>query len=218
MRFHALPAAAAALVALMLAVGCAGLHSNEAVPQIYTLASAAPPPAAASAPADAATASAVAPGGPGAPAVTVQVLRPLAAPGLDTDQIALLRDTQRLDYYAASRWPAPLPDLLQTLAVDALRASGRFRAVQPDATAFTADEVLQIEIRHCQVEYSPDGSPVIHVQLLATLGHRADRALLASFAAESRKSASANRMQSVVAAFQDAVGEALNQLAAQLAP
>jgi cholesterol transport system auxiliary component len=216
MKRHAL-LAAAAIAALTLAAGCAGLHSNEAVPQIYTLALTAPAGSATSA-GPGAPAIPTALGGPAAGAVTVQVLRPLAAPGLDTNQIALLRDTQRLDYYAASRWAAPLPDLLQTLAVDALRASGRFRAVQPDATAFIADEVLQIEIRHCEVEYSPDGSPVVHVQLLATLGLRADRALLASFTAESRKSASANRMQPVIAAFQDAVGEALNQLAAQPTP
>ena len=147
----------------------------------------------------------------------MQVLRPLAAPGLDTDGIALLRDTHRLDYYAASRWPAPLPDVVQALAVDALRAAGHFRAVQPDATALLSDDVLQIEIRHCQVEYSGDGSPVVHVQLLATLGQRSDRAMLASVSAESRKPASENRMQSVVAAFQEAIDDALNQLAGQLA-
>lgn len=198
-------AATGAALALALTAGCAGLHSNEPVTQTYVL------EGAAAAPDAAASASA-------ADAATLQVLRPLAAPGLDTDQIALLRDAQRLDYYSASRWPAALPDLLQTLAIDALRAGGRFRAVQPDATAVAADDVLQIEIRHCEVEYSPDGAPVVHVQLLATLGRRADRTLLASAAAESRKPAAANRMQSVVAAFRDAVGEALNQLAAKLAP
>jgi ABC-type uncharacterized transport system auxiliary subunit len=148
----------------------------------------------------------------------VQVRRPLAAPGLDTDQIALLRDGQRLDYYAASRWPAALPDLLHTLAIDALRASGRFRAVQPDATAFAADDVLQIEIRHCEVDYRPDGTPVVHVQLLATLGHQGDRSLVSSVTAESEVPAAANRMQSVVTAFQDAVNRSLTQLAAGLAP
>lgn len=197
-----------AAAATLLVAGCAGLHSNQAVTQTYVLASA---------PAGAVTASALA-SGAATGSVTIQVLRPLAAPGLDTDQIALLRDGQRLDYYAASRWPAPLPDLLQTLAIDALRASGRFRAVQPDATAFAADDVLQIEIRHCEVAYAPEGTPVVHVQLLATLGHQADRSLLASVTAESSKAVVANRMQAVVAAYQEAVDEALLQLAARLAP
>ena len=188
-----------AAAALLMITGCSGLHSKQGAPQTYTLVSA-PAPAVVSTPAG---------------AVTLQVVRPLAAPGLDTDGIALLRETHRLDYYSASRWPAPLPDLVQTLAVDALRASGHFRAVQPDATALLSDDVLQIEIRHCEVEYSGD-SPVVHVQLMATLGQRSDRAMLSSVSAESRKPASENRMQPVVAAFQEAIDEALNQLAAQL--
>lgn len=196
-------AAFAACVAILCA-GCAGLHSSQVASQIYTLEPAQPP--------------APAPAGAVAGSVTVQVLRPLAAPGLDTDRIAVVREAQRLDYFAASRWPGPLPDLLQNLAIDALRAAGRFRAVQPDATAFAADDVLQIEIRRCQAEYTADGSPVVRVQLLATLGRQSDRTLLASVTAESSRSAGANRMQAVVAAFQGAVGEALAQLAANLAP
>ncbi len=202
-----LAAIAAAAVTALIA-GCAGLHSSQAATQTYVLASV----PASTAPASAVTSGAV------TGAVSVHVLRPLAAPGLDTDQIALLRDAQRLDYYAASRWPAALPDLLQTLAIDALRASDRFRAVQPDATAFAADDVLQIEIRHCEVVYSSDGTPVVHVQLLATLGHQGDRSLVSSVTAASEVPAAANRMQSVVAAFQDAVNRSLTQLAAGLAP
>jgi cholesterol transport system auxiliary component len=200
MRREALPFGMTAAAVLLLAAGCSGLHSKEGAPQTYALVSPAAP-AVVSTPAG---------------ALTVQVLRPLAAPGLDTDGIALLRDTHRLDYYSASRWPAPLPDVVQALAVDALRAAGHFRAVQPDATALLSDDVLQIEIRHCEVEYSGDGSPVVHVQLLGTLGQRSDRVLLSSVTVESSKPASANRMQSVVAAFQEAIDDALKQLASQV--
>ena len=203
MTSKAIPACGFAASVALLSAGCAGLHSAQAVPQIYTLE---PAPALA------------APAGAVAGTVTVQVLRPLAAPGLDTDRIALVRETQRLDYYAAGRWPAPLPDLVESLAIDALRAAGRFRAVQPDATAFAADEVLQIEIRRCQADYAADGSPVVHVQLLATLGRQGDRTLVASITADGSRSAGANRMQAVVAAFQGAVGDALAQLAATLSP
>jgi ABC-type uncharacterized transport system auxiliary subunit len=208
-RKRAVAIGAAAAAQAVLVAGCAGLHSHQAATQTYVLAAA---PAAAPSPAP------VPAGAAPAGSVTVQVLRPLAAPGLDTDRIALLRDTQRLDYYAASRWPAALPDLVQTLAIDALRVAGRFRAVQPDATAFAADDVLQIEIRHCEVVYPADGTPVVRVQLLATLGRQADRALLGSVSAESEVPAAANRMQSVVAAFQEAVNRSLAQLAASLAP
>ena len=206
MTSNAVRACGFAACLAILSAGCTGLHSNRAAPQVYTLE---PAPA---------TAMPVAPAGAVAGSVTVQVLRPLAAPWLDTDRIALVHEAQRLDYYAASRWPAALPDLLQTLAIDAVRAAGRFGAVQPGATAFVADDVLQIEIRRCQAEYAADGLPVVHVQLLATLGRQSDRTLVASITAETSRPALENRMQAVVAAFQGALGDALAQLAANLTP
>jgi len=192
----------AALVACM-AGGCADFHSKQAAIQVYTLQ---PSFSAAAASTNAATA-------------TLQVARPLAAPGLDTDGIALQRDGQRLDYYAASRWAAPLPEIVQSQAIEALRASGKFRSVQPEGAAFAADLVLQLEIRRCQAEYAgADGPPTVHVQLLATLGRRADRGVLATVSAAGTAPASENRMQSVVAAFQAALGTALRELSAGLAP
>jgi len=191
----------AALVACM-AGGCADFHSKQAAIQVYTLQ---PSFSAAAAGASAATA-------------TLQVARPLAAPGLDTDGIALQRDGQRLDYYAASRWAAPLPEIVQSQAIEALRASGKFRSVQPEGAAFAADLVLQLEIRRGQAEYvGADGPPTVQVQLLATLGRRADRSVLATVSASGTAPASENRMQSVVAAFQAALGTALGELSAGLA-
>jgi cholesterol transport system auxiliary component len=188
---------------MLLANGCTGLHSSQGATQVYTLA-----PAFAVAGATVAGATAIAP--------TLQLARPLAAPGLDTERIALRRNGQRLDYYAASSWPVPLPELMQSLATDALRARGNYRAVASEAAAFAADEVLQLEIRQCQADYPADGPPTVHVQLVATLARRADRSLLATVSADSRSTAGENRMQSVVAAFQTAVADALGQLAAQL--
>jgi len=192
---------AGALVACA-AGGCADFHSKQAAIQVYTLQ---PSFSAGAAGTSAATA-------------TLQVARPLAAPGLDTDGIALQRDGQRLDYYAASRWAAPLPEIVQSQAIEALRASGKFRSVQPEGAAFAADLVLQLEILRCQAEYSADGPPTVHVQLLATLGRRADRGVLATVSAAGAAPASENRMQSVVAAYQAALGTALAELTAGLAP
>ena len=107
---------------------------------------------------------------------------------------------------------------MQSLAIEALRASGKYRAVQSDGAAFAANEVLQIEIRRFQAEYTGEGPPVVHVQLLATLGSRTDRKDLASVSAESSVNASENRMQAVVAAFQSAATSALTELVQKLPP
>ena len=210
MRPKLLLAGALAALAALVVPACAGLHSDQAAAQVYTLEPAWPAPA--SAPQAGAT-----PAG-SAGAATLQVLRPRATPGLDTDGIALTRSAQRLDYYAASRWPAPLPEFMQALAIEALRATGKFRSVQPDGAVFAADQLLQLEIRRCQADYVGDGPPVVHVQLLATLGRRADRSVLASVSAEGSAPAAENRMQAVVAAFQSAVSTALGELAARLPP
>jgi cholesterol transport system auxiliary component len=200
-----LTAMAAGALGALLAAGCAGLHSSQAATQVYTLeAPAGAPPAAAT--------------GGSAAGPTVQVLRPLAAPGLDSERIAVLRGGARLDYYAASRWPAPLPDVLQSLAVTALRAAGQYRAVQAGTTVFAADQLLQIEIRRCQAEYGSGGEVVVHVQLVATLANRADRTLVNTVTAESAVPAAENRLQAVIAAFRSAVDAALGQLVTQLAP
>ena len=183
------------------ASACAGFHSNQGANQVYTLEAAGASPGSTAGPAAE------------APGSTLQVLRPLAAPGLDTEHIALQRDPQRLDYYAASSWPAPLPEFLQSLAVDALRATGKYRAVQADGGAVAAEAVVQLEIRRFQAAYSGDGPPVAEVQLVATFGRRADRTLIAAVSAEGRVAASENRMQAVVVAFQGAVDAALKQLA-----
>ncbi len=188
--------------ALLMLAGCGGLHSDQPVMQVYTL-DPVYPPSKLEAPSSGAS---------------VLVLRPQAAPGLDTDRIALRRSAQRLDYYAASRWPAQLPDFLQSLAIDALRASGKYSSVQSDHGSFAADEVLQIEIRRFQAEYPAEGAPVVHVQLLATLGHRNNRSVVAGASAESSVPAAENRMQAVAAAFESAVAAALTDLTAHLPP
>ncbi len=200
MRLSMKIARALAAASLAMGAGCGGLHSDQPVMQVYTL-DPAYPQSKAEAPAT---------------RPSVLVLRPQAGPGLDTDRIALTRSAQRLDYYGSSRWPTQLPDFLQSLAIDALRASGKYSSVQSDRAAFAADQVMQIEIRRFQAEYTGDGPPVVHVQLLATLGQRKDRSVVASVSAESSVPAAENRMQSVVAAFQSALTAALSDLIGHL--
>jgi cholesterol transport system auxiliary component len=195
------------LLLLLLAAGCSGLHSNQAATQIYVLAPALPAPAVGVSAAD---------GAP--PSATLKVLRPLSVPGLDTDRIALTRSGQRLDYFAHSSWAAPLPELVQSGAIDALRAIGKFRAVQSDAAPLEADFLLQLEVRRFHAQYQGDGPPTVRVQLVGTLARRSDRTVLASIMAASDVPASVNRLQSVSAAFETAFAEALAQLGAQLQP
>jgi cholesterol transport system auxiliary component len=195
-------AGAGAVTVLLLAACSGGLKSNLPVAQVYVLRPSWSAPAA-SLPASAGVGS-------------VQVTLPLAAAGLSSDSIVVLRPGERLDYYGAARWAGAAPAMLQTLAIDALRASKRFSLVESDAGPFATDYVLSLELRHFEAEYTGAGPPTVHVALMCTLGRRTDRDVIASFDADSSVTADADRMQSVVAAFEQATGDALSQLAANV--
>jgi cholesterol transport system auxiliary component len=189
----------AAGLPILLLGGCGGVFESKlAAPQAYVLRLPAP-----QSPAAQATAG------------SVLVQRPDAGPGLNTDRIALVRSDRRFDVYAASRWAAPAPDLIESVIVDALRGTGNYAAVFDDAAPFAPRYFLRVTLRRFEADYAADGSggaPTVHVVLDCTLGRNRDRQLLASFTAQGSARAEADRLTSVVAAFESATAGAVAEL------
>jgi cholesterol transport system auxiliary component len=202
---HALPATlVAALAAGALAACVGGLHSNEPAPQGYLLD---PGP------------GAVAPDvtlAPGVPVArrSLQVLAPVAAPGLAGDAIAVLHTGARFDHYRGVHWAADATAMLQALAIDALRPTRRFSLVEAEGAPFAPDYVLALELRHFEAQYGEAGPPTVHVTLVATFGRRGAGEPAMSVIADSAVPARDDRMQAVVAAFGQATGDALRKLVA----
>ncbi|MGH8139480.1 MAG: ABC-type transport auxiliary lipoprotein family protein [Steroidobacteraceae bacterium] len=200
-----LPAAAllgpiTSLGMLLAAAGCsAGLHSDARAAQVYVL-------RITQQQADEA----------GHSSASLHVGRPLAGPGLDSDHIVLVQSDHRMSYYVASRWPADLPRVVEALAVQRLRASGGWSAVQDSSSAFPSDYILQIAIRRFEADYTahPD-APEVHVVFDCTLGKRAGREVMTSFVADGTAVAAANRLGEVVSAFEGASNKALDTVAAR---
>jgi cholesterol transport system auxiliary component len=144
---------------------------------------------------------------------SVLVQRPEAAPGLDSNRIALLRSDRRFDFYAASLWAAPTPDVVEALVVDALRNTGNFSAVFDDAAPYAPRYDLRITLRRFEADYTAGGTaPTVHVVLDCTLGRHRDRALLATFTAQGAAPAAEDRLSSVVAAFEAAAASAMSEV------
>ena len=190
----------AAFLSILLA-GCSGLlHSTASPDQVYYL--------------QAKPAGVVA---AAAPAGSLRISHPVADPGLDSDRIVLLRPDRRMDFYAGSRWPGPATQLIEALAVETLRAGGTWRSVEGSTSPFPSDYLLQISVRHFEADYASGGAaPEAHVVLDCILGRREGRTVLKSFRVEGRSAASANRLGSVVAAFEDATNAALGALSTQI--
>jgi len=212
--------AAAALLglAVLTAAGCGNLFHSKARPeQTYVLRA----PSAA-----AATAGSAAPGSPGTAAAQpapgaalapIQVLHPATAPGLEGAHIMLVQADHRMNFYLGSRWPAPLSDLVEALAVESLRAAGDWQSVQDSGSAFTSEYALQISVRRFEADYTEGGTPTVHVVLDCTLGAHEGRELVTSFVAEGSAPAASDRMNEVVAAFERASSAALDSLVSQAA-
>jgi ABC-type uncharacterized transport system auxiliary subunit len=181
--------------------GCSGLlHSTAPAVQLYVLQLPAAAPA---------------PGAPAAATVSLRIARPLPAPGLNTDRIALLRSGGRLDYYAASRWSATLGEMVADLELAVFRNDPAVSAVADDRTGLNADYLLQTSIDRFAAEYATEsGPPLIRVDLHCLLIRRSDGSLLGSFAVAESEAAQANRMSSVVAAFTQAADRAVSAVAA----
>ncbi len=197
--------------ALLLLGGCfSGLDRRTPPPQVYLLRPTLITDGAGPAPASAPASAQPLPGG-------VRVPVPQALAGLGTDGIAVLRSGQRLDYFRGVRWAGTAPEMLQTLALDALRATRRYAWVETDRAPFPAEYLLSLELRDFEAEYADAGPPTVHVAIDGIFGRRGDRRVILSFTAESRVTAEADRMQAVIAAFQRATGDVLRQLTDRLA-
>ncbi len=189
----------AGLAGVITLTSCGGLlETTLPAPQAYVLRLAPSPNAAA----------------PTANVGSVQVHRPEAGPGLDSDRIVLLRSEQRFDSYAASRWAAPAPVMVESMILQALRAEGTFASVLGDNSPYPPQYDLRVTLRRFEADYSSGGGvPTVYVTLDATLGRHRDRALLASFTAQGTAQAAEDRMNAVVAAFGTATSNAVNELA-----
>lgn len=157
------------------------------------------------------------------PAGSVLLQRPHAGPGLDSDRIVLLRSDSRFDFYAASRWAAPAPDMIASFIVDSLRASGSFSSVFDDTSPYAPRYDLRCTLRRFEADYTKGGrAPTVFVAFDCTLGRHRDRELLASFTAQGSAAAADDRLNEVVAAFEraatTAVAELEKQAAAAVAP
>ena len=193
----------AGLLAAALCTGCGSLlDSKIAAPQSYVLRL---PAREATTPANSQRAG------------SLLLQRPMAGPGLDSDRIVLLRSDSRFDFYAASRWAAPAPDMIASFIVDGLRANGSFSAVFDDTAPYAPRYNLRCTLRRFESDYTKGGAPTVFVAFDCTLGRHRDRELLSSFSAQGSAVAAADRLNEVVAAFETASSAAVAELEKQAA-
>lgn len=146
------------------------------------------------------------------------VARPRAPQSLDTDRIAVAQPGLRFDHYNGLRWSEPAPEMLQSLLVGSLQASGRYEAVLSAPSRVPSDLQLDVELQRFEASYAtPGAAPVVHVQLQLTLVDTGRGQRLSSLVVSGQSPAAADRRGEVMAAFERATTEALGGVATWLA-
>lgn len=145
--------------------------------------------------------------------VTARVLEismPSLPPGMDTDRIALsLAGGQKLDYYAAARWSAPLRDVVQ----DFTRRSAS--AVLPYVVAVTPgqgidpDYKLQIKINEFQPVYESgsNAAPMLKASVEFSLIRARTGKMVNSFTLSQQAKAADNRLDVITSGLEHMLQE-----------
>ena len=139
---------------------------------------------------------------------------PDASASLDTERIALSRTATTMDYFANAAWTDRVPAMIQRLLLQTFDASNRIVAVSRDTAGIENDYLLETEIRDFEARYeTPDVAPPVVVTIQARLARMPQREIIAGVNVRQQAQATANGLDAIVLAFNQATGAAVAQVA-----
>ncbi len=182
----------------MLLAGCGGLLPKAPERPLYRLSPA--------------VASAQSPHRVGALLV---VATPTASAGLDTKRMALISSPVLIDYFADGEWVDRPPFLIKEALIEGFQRSGAFAGVSSEGLGLSADYVLNTDIRDFTAIYdSSGGPPLARVRIAAELITMPGRNIAAATSVTREARAGAPDLPSIVSAFGQALGAAIQDLIA----
>jgi cholesterol transport system auxiliary component len=143
--------------------------------------------------------------------VQLAVATPSAVAGLDTQRIALARSPLSLDYFADGEWADSAPLLVRTAVVEGFEKSSAITAVGPATLGTYADFMLETAIRDFEAVYDGTANqpPRVRVAFELTLIRLPQRKIVAAALVRGEADAAANTVPAIVAAFNTALGRAV---------
>ncbi len=145
---------------------------------------------------------------------TLAVEVPTATAGLNRARIALRPTPTRLDYYGGVQWVDVVPVMVQNLLIESFDAADSIDVLGRSAVGLRANYALLTDLRDFQAEYpnGPDGPPVVHVRIQARLVRLPRRVPVAATSVESAVRPRGSSAEAIVLAFDEAFGEAVQEL------
>ncbi len=99
---------------------------------------------------------------------SLTIIRPNTTSILDSNRIAVRPEANVLQVYKGANWSDPLPDLLQSVIVEAFEDSGAITTVSRQNSGVPAEVALLIDIRQFEAVYDVGAkTPAVVIQLHA---------------------------------------------------
>ena len=150
---------------------------------------------------------------PDLPPVNRQLVieEPIAASHLDTDRIAVKPRPFRIEYLPEARWADRAPLLVRRLLVESFENSEKVGSVSAQRIGLASDFILFTDLREFQAVTTPEpGDPVlVNAQLNLKIVEERAGLIIASGNFSHVVSATGEDTPSIVAAFDEALGQVL---------
>jgi cholesterol transport system auxiliary component len=144
---------------------------------------------------------------------SLAIAKPTAPDSLDSNRIALERGRLELDYYANAIWADDLPDLVQTQLLEGFEATGRIEKVGREESGLHADYKLLADIRDFEARYAaPDTAPTVTITIVSYMMQARTHEMVSTVNATASRPCAANSVNAVVAAFDQTIAEAVDQV------
>lgn len=140
-----------------------------------------------------------------APALVLEIQRPVLPPGFDTSRIAMyLENGRRMDYYAAAKWASPLDEVIQEFTVQTARKTFVNSVVAASGQALEADYRLQTKVNEFQPVYAngPEAAPLLVASVSFTLLAMPEERIATSFTIDQQVPAHMNTLGSITAGLE----------------
>jgi cholesterol transport system auxiliary component len=154
---------------------------------------------------------------PDLPQVSRQLLvdTPIAPAEIDTARVALSRSPTTIDYFANAAWSDRAPAMVQSLLIESFEQTGKIPSVARDTAVLRADYILMPELRRFEARYqNGEAPPTVLVRLLVRLVKMPERTIIGEDIGEGRETATANAMDAIVEAYDEALGSVMKRLIA----
>jgi cholesterol transport system auxiliary component len=133
---------------------------------------------------------------------SLTVIRPNTTSILDSNRIAVRPEANVLQVYKGANWSDPLPDLLQSVIVEAFEDSGAITTGSRQNSGVPAEVALLIDIRQFEAVYEAGAkTPVVVLQLHAKVLEYPSNRVIAVRNFNARIPAATKEIPDVVQAF-----------------